>query len=341
MKKLITLLLLCWQLTAFCATTNPQKLTVILDWFINPDHAPLFVAQQQGYYRDENLDVEFITPADPADPPKLVAAGKADVAVDYQPHYLLAVAQNLPLTQVGTLINQPLSTLTVLKETPINAIKDLKGKTIGIASSGGFEEAMLKVMLEHNGLTLQDVQLVHVGYSLTQSLLLKKVDAVASMLRNVELIQIKLEGHQSRSFYPEQNGFPTYAEFIFVAKNTSANDPRIAAFLRAVQKGVAYLKQHPEASWQLFAKQHPELNNEMNKQSWFATVPYFDNEPAAKVNKTQCLNLAAVLNKKMSVNIPETACEGKSLPLQGKGERKTIIQTKNKSGRAKNKTLER
>jgi putative hydroxymethylpyrimidine transport system substrate-binding protein len=314
MKILTILMLFCWQCAAFCATQNLQKITVILDWFVNPDHAPLFVAQQQGYYRDENLDVEFITPADPADPPKLVAAGKADIAIDYQPHYLLEVAQGLPLTQVGTLVNQPLSTLTVLADSPVRTIKDLKGKTIGISLGSGFEEAMLKVMLEHDGLTLQDVQLIHVGYSLTQSLLLKKVDAVGSMLRNVELIQIQLEGHPGRSFYPEQNGFPSYAEFIFVAKNTSVNDPRVAAFLRAVQKSVIYLKQHPEESWQLFAKQHPELNNEMNKKSWFATVPYFDNEPA-KLDETQCVNLAAVLNKELSVKIPESACKDKKIKL--------------------------
>ena len=62
-----------------------DKLTVLLDWFVNPDHAPLIVAREKGYFAAQGLDVDLIAPADPNDPPKLVAAGKADIAVSYQP----------------------------------------------------------------------------------------------------------------------------------------------------------------------------------------------------------------------------------------------------------------
>ena len=74
------------QVMAVPGTADAQdRLTVMLDWFVNPDHAPLFVAQEAGYFNDAGLDVELIAPADPNDPPKLVAAGKADVAISYQP----------------------------------------------------------------------------------------------------------------------------------------------------------------------------------------------------------------------------------------------------------------
>ena len=307
-KTLIIFSLWCWQIVASAAAAqNPQKLTIILDWFVNPDHAPLFVAQQQGFYRDENLNVEFITPADPADPPKLIAAGKGDLAIDYQAHFLLEAGQGLPLVHVGTLVNQPLTTLTVLASSPVQSIKDLKGKTVGVSMGGSVEEALLKVMLERNGLKLDDVQIVRVGYSLTSALLSKKVDAVTGMLRNVELVQLRLEGQPGRAFYPEQNGFPPFAELIIVAQNAKAHDPRIAAFLRALQKGVAYLKEHPSESWQVFAAQHPELNNEFNKQSWMTTYSYFYDQPA-KLDEAQCVNVAAVLTKVMSVKIPKEAC---------------------------------
>lgn len=57
-----------------------EKVTVLLDWFVNPDHAPLFVALEKGYFGDHGLDVEIIAPSNPNDPPKLVAAGKGDIA---------------------------------------------------------------------------------------------------------------------------------------------------------------------------------------------------------------------------------------------------------------------
>ena len=80
-----------------------QKVTLLLDWFINPDHGPIIIAKEKGFFADKGLDVEIIAPADPADPPKLVAAGKADLAISYQPQLHLQVAEGMPLTRVGTL----------------------------------------------------------------------------------------------------------------------------------------------------------------------------------------------------------------------------------------------
>ena len=45
-----------------------DKVTLMLDWFVNPDHAPIILAQEKGFFKDEGLAVEVIAPADPADP---------------------------------------------------------------------------------------------------------------------------------------------------------------------------------------------------------------------------------------------------------------------------------
>ena len=104
-----------------------DKLTVLLDWFVNPDHGPLIVADQLGYFRAADLEVEMIAPADPNDPPKLVAAGKADIAVSYQPQLHMQVAEGLPLVRVGTLIATPLNCLLVLADGPVTEIADPRG----------------------------------------------------------------------------------------------------------------------------------------------------------------------------------------------------------------------
>lgn len=300
------LLLNCPTLYADQQVKKPEKLTVVLDWFVNPNHAPLIIAQQQGYFRDEGLDVQFITPANPSDPPKWVAAGKADIAVDYQPQFMLEVAQGLPLVQVGSLISRPLNCLAVLADGPIHSIKDLKGKLIA-SSTGGIDSVMLKAMLEKNGLKLTDVHIVSVGYGLTVALLSKKADAAMGFMRNFEPIELKLAGHPVRLFYPEENGFPPYDELIFITHGNKKNDPRITRFFVALQRGVNYLQAHQQDSWQQFVKAHPELNNNLNKESWFATLPYFSKQPA-KLNIAQCKNLADYLRKNMSVNIPQTVC---------------------------------
>jgi putative hydroxymethylpyrimidine transport system substrate-binding protein len=297
--------------TALAITSNEplQKLTVILDWFVNPDHAPLFVAQQQGYYQQQGLDVTFIAPADPTDPPKLVAAGKADIAVDYQPHLLLEIAQGLPLVQVGTLIATPLDCLAVLDSSSIKTIKDLKGKKIGY-SEGGVNGAMLQGMLQKNGLSLKDVELINIHYDLSQALLAKKVDAVTGLMRNFELIQMQLAGQPARAFYPEENGMPPYDELILVTNNKKQTDPRIQHFLTAVELGTQYLINHPEESWELFAKAHPELNNDLNKRAWFATLPRFALRPAAR-DPQRCKDLAVYLNKTLGAKIDQQLCQQK------------------------------
>lgn len=256
------------------------KITLILDWFMNPDHAPIFVAQEKGFFAKQGLSVDIINPADPASPPKLVAADKATLAVTYQPTLLMANAEGLPLVRIATLVATPLNCLMVLKGGPISHIADLKGKTIGY-TAGGADELMLKTLLKTADLTMADVNLVNVHYNLTQALLTHRVDAVSSVMRNVELYELK-EAHQDGiTFFPEEYGFPSYDELIIVANKNHLQDPNLKKFIRGLNEGVQYLVNHPESTWQLFAKKYPELNNQLNHASWLATVRRFSLTPAA------------------------------------------------------------
>lgn len=273
------MLLALWYCCGLAAET-PKPLTVMLDWYANPDHAPLFVAQQQGFFAKEGLDVKLIGPADPSDPPKLAAVGKVDLAITYQPQLVLQVNHGLPLVRIATLVATPLSCLVVRADSNIHSIKELKGKRIGY-SSGGMESTTLITMLTNAGLTTKDVELINLRYNLTQALLAKKIDAINGMMRNYELTQMQQAGTLGKAFFPEENGMPSYDELVIVSRKDRLTDPRLPAFLRALEQGVQYLINHPEETWQQFAKLHPELNNELNRQAWFATLPRFALRPAA------------------------------------------------------------
>ncbi len=296
MKKVIALLLLSLFTTlSFAANKHLEKLTVILDWFPNPDHAPLIIAKQQGFFKEQGLEVELIGPADPSDPPKLVAAGKADIGITYQPDFMEQVDQGLPLIRIGTLIDKPLDCLVVLNDSGIKNLAGLKGKQIGLSVSG-LSNVMLKVLLQRQGLSETDVELVNVHYNLTQALLSRKVDAVTGLMRNVEVPILEAQGHKVETFFPEDNGIPTYSELIFIAHIANAHDDRFPRFLKALQKAVAYLDEHPKETWQQFAKQYPESNNEANRASWFATLPYFAENPA-DFNDADWLQFAAFMKQ--------------------------------------------
>ncbi|WP_386689093.1 ABC transporter substrate-binding protein [Lonepinella sp. MS14437] len=274
MKKIFTFLTAVWAIlgVAFSAQAT-EKLTLLLDWFVNPDHANIIIAQQKGFFAQQGLDVEIIEPTDPSMPPKLVASGQGDLAVNYQPQLVMQVEQGLPLMRVGTIIGTPLNSLTVLESSQIKSLADLKGKKIGFSVSG-FEDSLLERMLSTVGLTRNDVELVNVNWALSQSLLSKQVDAVIGAFRNFELHELNLEGHQGRLFYPEQYGVPSYEELIFVAQAGKQNDVNINKFLTAIEQATAYIKQNPDQAWQDFVNYKPqELNNELNRRAWQDTIP--------------------------------------------------------------------
>ena len=257
-----------------------KKLTVMLDWFVNPDHAALVVARQKGFFAAQNLEVELQTPADPNDPPKLAAAGKVNLAITYQPQLMMHVTAGLPIKRVGTLIATPLNTLVVLKNGPVKTLADLKGRKIGY-SVGGFEETLLKTMLAKAGLKLDDVTLVNVNFSLSPALLSGQVDAVIGAFRNFELNQLDLSKKPGRAFYPEEEGLPPYDELVLIARRDDLNDPRLGRFMAALEQATLYLINHPDEAWKAFIAEHKDLDDELNRRAWRDTLPRLARRPAA------------------------------------------------------------
>lgn len=257
-----------------------DKVTLILDWFVNPDHAPIIVAQEKGFFKDEGLDVDVVAPADPSDPPKLVAAGKADYAITYQPQLHLQVHEGLPLKRIGTLVATPLNCLMVKADGPVQKIEDLKGKKIGYSVSG-VEDALVGQILKTAGLGMDDVQMVNVNWSLSPALIAGQVDATIGAYRNFELTQMRLAGAEGRCFYVEEQGVPTYDELIFVANPAHLDKDRARRFLHAVERGAQYMVNHPDESWTLFSGTAPDLKDELNAEAWKETLPRFSQSPAA------------------------------------------------------------
>ncbi|MFQ3254746.1 MAG: putative hydroxymethylpyrimidine transport system substrate-binding protein [Loktanella salsilacus] len=276
--KLITLT------AALALTAQPlwaaDDMTILLDWFVNPDHGPIIVAQEMGYFADQDLNVTIIAPADPSDPPKMVAAGQADLAISYQPQLHLQIHEGLPLRRVGTLVATPLNCLLALADGPIKSPADLAGKKVGF-SVGGVEEAMLGAILTHNGVAPDDVEMVNVNWSLSPSLMSGQVDAVIGAFRNFELTQMELEGVKGHCFFVEEEGIPSYDELIYVANADTMDKDRIARFLAATQKATQYIVNHPQDSWKVFAATSTELDDTLNARAWTDTIPRFALRPAA------------------------------------------------------------
>ncbi|PPR16515.1 MAG: putative thiamine biosynthesis protein [Alphaproteobacteria bacterium MarineAlpha9_Bin3] len=257
-----------------------DKITLLLDWFINPDHGPIIIANEKGIFKEEGLEIEIIPPANPADPPKLVAAGKADIAISYQPQLHMQIHEGLPVTRIGTLVATPLNCLLVLEDGPIKNLSDLKGKKIGYSISG-MEQALLSAILKKAKVNKNDVEYINVNWSLSPSLMSKQVDAVIGAYRNFELNQMKIEGVKGRCFYIEEEGVPPYDELIFIVNNKNIDKEMLTKFLDSIEKATQYIINHPTESWKIFSNYSKELNNDLNKMAWYDTIPRFALRPAA------------------------------------------------------------
>ena len=184
------------------------------------------------------------------------------------------------MQRVGTLVATPLNCLLVLADGPIQSPADLAGKKVGF-SVGGVEEAVLGSILRHHGLSLDDVELVNVNWSLSPSLMSGQVDAVIGAYRNFELNQMEIEGVEGKCFFVEEEGLPSYDELIYVANSETMDKEMIARFLAATEKATQYIVNHPEDSWEIFAGTSAELQDELNAKAWVDTLPRFALRPTA------------------------------------------------------------
>nr|WP_246616526.1 ABC transporter substrate-binding protein [Thaumasiovibrio subtropicus] len=260
---------------------NAKEMTLMLDWFVNPNHGPIVIAQQHGLFEDQGLTINIQEPADPSVPAKLVAAGRVDMAVSYQPSLTVDVAAGLPLIRSATLIATPLNSMMVLDKSGITSLDQLKGKKVGVAIPGN-ERSTVGTMVENNGIKFEDVEIINVGWALSSSLASGKVDAIWGGFRNFESNQLAIEGYTAVTFFPEEHGVPAYDELVIVANRDKHDAEALKKFNHALELATQYIVNNPDKAWKEFIAYSPDtLDNELNKRAWRDTLPRFALRPSA------------------------------------------------------------
>lgn len=257
--------------------------TVALDWYPNANHAGLYLALERGYFADAGLAVDLYTPADPTTVLQTVGAGRDTFGISYQTDVLLARAQEVPVVSVAALVQRPLLGIMVLDESGITRPGDLAGTTIGYPGIPS-QEAYLTTMLAADDLTLDDVELVNIGYELVPALLAGRVDASLGSYWTHETILAEREGFPVDILRVEEWGVPLYYELVLVAsEDRIAQDPEtIRAFLDAVQRGYTDAIADPAAALDALAAASPELDRAVEEEgiallvpAWTEDVPAF------------------------------------------------------------------
>ncbi|WP_338554698.1 ABC transporter substrate-binding protein [Paenibacillus sp. KS-LC4] len=257
-----------------------QELTVLLDWYPNAVHTFLYAAEEQGYFKEAGLNVKLQVPADTNDALKLVATGKADLAISYQMQVAVARAEDIPIVSVASLVRHPLNQLFVLESSGVKTPKDLVGKKIGYPSIP-LDEAYVNTMVKTDGGDPSGLNYVDVGWDLIPAMTTKKVDAIIGGYVNHEKLLLEKEGVKLIALNPADYGVPDYYELVMTAseEGVASKSEVYKKFIAAAAKGQQYTASHPdEALKVLLDKQNADypLDAEIEKQSLHVLLPLMD-----------------------------------------------------------------
>jgi putative hydroxymethylpyrimidine transport system substrate-binding protein len=254
--------------------------TLMLDFFPNADHTPIYAAQADGRFKAQKLAVKVRAPADPSEPIKLVAAGKVDLGISYEPELLRARDRGVPVEAVAALVHTPLTTIISLPKAGIRTPADLRGKTVGTAGID-YQSAYLQAILARAHVPASSVKQHNVGFNLVPALAGGKVDAILGGYWNYEAVDLRRRGKDPQVIRLEQAGVPAYDELVVVARSeTVQKDPAlIRRFLTGLAAGAADLRGDPSKGVDALLKASPALDRKLQEESARETLPYF--EPVA------------------------------------------------------------
>jgi putative hydroxymethylpyrimidine transport system substrate-binding protein len=275
----------CGERKESTAAPKREQLRLSLDWLPNADHAGIYAAQGTGAFRKAGLDVKIQVPPDPSAPLKLLAAGRVDLAISYEPDLLLARDKGAKLVAVGALVQKPLTSVVSVGKRAIADPGQLAGKTVGTAGIP-YQSAYLKAILARAGVNPSSVKEVNVGFNLIPAMLSGKVDATLGAYWNVEAIQLAQQRKRPKVIRMENAGVPTYDELVIVARESDLNaktgGAKVRRFMRALGQGMKALKRDPNAGIDPLVRADPDLDRRQVAASVRATMPVFFPSDASK-----------------------------------------------------------
>lgn len=252
------------------------RTTLLLNWYANPYHTPIFAAQALGFYEESGIKLAILEPTDPSDVTEIVGLGKVDFGVKAMIHTVAARAKNYPVTSIGTLLDEPPTGLIALKSSGINSFHDIVGKRVGYI--GEFGKKIIDDLATLAGIERENYQTVRVGMNITDAICRDKVDAGIGFInfQQVELEYLRGETTFLRLDQLAGLGCCCFCSIQIIVPDEMLQEPElIKSFLYATQRGAAFTTEHPEEAFELLCQTKPNLRSELYRKIFIRTLPFF------------------------------------------------------------------
>lgn len=247
-----------------------EKVTLVLDYTPNTNHTGIYLAKENGYYKDQGIDLEIIQPSD-SDSVTLVASDKAQFGVSYQEDVTYALTREkdpLPVKAIATIIQHNTSGFAAPVEKNIKTAKDFEGKTYGGWGSPS-EEAIIKLAMEKQGADFNKLKRVDIGKDDYFTATKKNIDfawifdawtGVEARLKNIKLDYIPIKDIDPALDY--------YTPILITNNKTIKENPELVKkFMAATSKGYEEAIKDPSGAADILSKAVPELDKNLVKTS--------------------------------------------------------------------------
>ncbi len=238
----------------------PQGATLVLDFTPNAVHSGIFAALAKDFYKRAGIDLTVRQPGESTDAPKLLSAGRADVAILDIHDLGIARERGLDLVGVAPIVNAPLAAVIARDDGQVRRPRDLEGRTVGVTGLPS-DEAVVDSEVRADGGNPAMVQRVTIGFNAVAALAAGRVDA-ATGFWNAEAVALRQQGVSVRVFKVDDYGAPRYPELVLATSGaTLAEDPdMVDAVVAATRRGYELVSDDPELGLDALLAANPTLD---------------------------------------------------------------------------------
>ncbi|MEA2117570.1 ABC transporter substrate-binding protein [Halovibrio sp. HP20-50] len=260
-----------------------KHVTLMLDWYLSPQHVALVIAQERGLYAVQGLKVEIQSPADPSIAIKLLSAGDVDLALTRQPLLHLHAHQGAPITRIATLIETSLSAVIITGEEQAESDNNLAGLHYGYTTLEGRDLAIPRLLPNSVRQTNDFTPPENLHFDPARALREGQADAIADGFYHYLPPQLANEGINTHLIRYDELDIPRHDGLVVLANSDTLakRADTWSRFTLALEEASHWIIDNPEAAWALLIGAHPVMDNAINASAWEDILRRMTLSPAA------------------------------------------------------------